>query len=407
MAATLTEYLDSQQELEKEAALALPYSFSRCTYSFGYIRQAVYLCITCASRRGICSSCSIACHTDHEQLELFPKRRFRCDCPTSSLTQPCSLHKQQEAQNEENEYGQNFDSKFCRCGRPYDAKLERETMIQCLACEVRSCEFQPDLHRQTSQDWFHESCLNLRSRPPSRFPSPELSKEDNCIAEVEQDDASRSDTSLSGLPPPLITAEDYDALVCRSCVSRIPILEAWAGTPGVAMVVRESPDSSWKIIGRLAEDNPVDVDGPGAISNVQPVRVEQPGSEHTNSTEFLSENTCSSRSDADTLQGKKRSLFDSSPSADGPSVKRSRTSGMSGELPQRACLAPTRHPISQAVFVQDSTRSLGEGDIFLSGDWRKRWCPCDSCLPELRKHPFLLEEEETYEPPEDPDSREL
>jgi E3 ubiquitin-protein ligase UBR7 len=135
---TLTEFLDSQQELEKEAALALPFSFSHCTYPRGHIRQAVYLCITCASRRGICSSCSIACHTDHEQLELFPKRNFRCDCPTSALAQPCTLHKHPEAPNEENEYGQNFDRKFCRCGRPYDAKSERETMIQCLTCEVRS-----------------------------------------------------------------------------------------------------------------------------------------------------------------------------------------------------------------------------------------------------------------------------
>jgi E3 ubiquitin-protein ligase UBR7 len=142
MASTLTEYLDSQQELEKEAALALPYSFSHCTYSRGHIRQAVYLCITCASRRGICSSCSIACHTDHEQIELFPKRNFRCDCPTSALTQSCSLHKHPEAPNEENEYGQNFEGKFCRCGRPYDAKSERETMIQCLTCEVRSWMFQ-------------------------------------------------------------------------------------------------------------------------------------------------------------------------------------------------------------------------------------------------------------------------
>ena len=143
MASTLTEYLDSQQELEKEAALALPFSFSQCTYSRGHIRQAVYLCLTCASRRGICSSCSIACHTDHEQLELFPKRKFRCDCPTSGLAVPCSLHKHTEALNEDNEYGQNFDGNFCRCGRPYDAKTERETMIQCLACEVRSWMSQP------------------------------------------------------------------------------------------------------------------------------------------------------------------------------------------------------------------------------------------------------------------------
>lgn len=147
MASTLTEYLNSQQELEEEAARALPFSFSQCTYPLGYIRQAVYLCITCDSQRGICSSCSIACHTNHEQLELFPKRHFRCDCPTTALAHPCSLHKEPEAANDENVYGQNFWSKFCRCGRQYDAKSERETMIQCLACEVRS----PDLHLEIYQ----------------------------------------------------------------------------------------------------------------------------------------------------------------------------------------------------------------------------------------------------------------
>ena len=406
-ASTLTEYLNSQQELEKEAALALPYSFSRCTYSLGYIRQAVYLCITCASRRGICSSCSIACHTDHEQLELFPKRRFRCDCPTTALAPPCSLHKQQEAPNEENAYGQNFDCKFCRCGRPYDAKSERETMIQCLACEVRLCKFKPDCYPQTFQDWLHESCLNLRTRPPSRFPSPELPEEVNFVAEMEQDDASRSDISSSGLPPPLITAEDYDSLVCRSCVSQIPILQAWAGTPGVAMVVREGPNSSWEIIGALKDDNPIEEDRPEAEGNVPSARVDHSDSEHAHiPTQSLSEDTRPSHPQADTLQGKKRSLHIPSPSADGPSIKRSRTSELPSDSPHKACLAPTRHSFAQAIFAQNGARTLGEGDIFLSGNWRRRWCRCDSCLSGLQKHPYLLEEEETYEPPEDPDSRE-
>ena len=242
----------------------------------------------------------------------------------------------------------------------------------------------------------------MRTRPPSRFPSPELPKEDNHIAEVDQDDDSRSDASSSGLPRPLITAEDYEALVCRSCVSQIPILQAWAGTPGVAMVVREAPDSSWKIIGALAEENPVQVqvDGLEAASIAPPAPVEQPGSEVHTTTEPVSEDTYPGLSHA---EGRKRSLLSSSPSADGPSVKRSRTS-MSCD---KACLVPTRHPFSQSIFVQDGAPTLGEGDVFLSGDWRKRWCLCDSCLPELRKHPYLLEEEETYEPPEDPDSREL
>jgi E3 ubiquitin-protein ligase UBR7 len=228
-----------------------------------------------------------------------------------------------------------------------------------------------------------------------------LPEEENRIAEVEQDDTSRSDASSSGLPRPLITAEDYEALVCRSCVSQIPILQAWAGTPGVAMVVREAPDDSWKIIGALAEENPVEVDGLEAASNAPPAPVEQPDLEMHTTTEPVSEDTCPPLSHA---EGRKRSLLSSSPSADGPSVKRSRTSGMSCE---KACLVPTRHPLAQSVFVQDGARTLGEGDIFLSGDWRKRWCLCDSCLPELRKHLYLLEEEETYEPPKDPDSREL
>ena len=133
---TLSSILSSQSSLLQQAAEALPHSFSQCTYSKGYIRQAVYLCLTCANPRGICSACSIACHTDHEQLELFPKRHFRCDCPTSALENACTLHETLEGPNQENIYGQNYEGVFCRCGRHYDPTQERETMIQCLACEV-------------------------------------------------------------------------------------------------------------------------------------------------------------------------------------------------------------------------------------------------------------------------------
>ena len=145
--ATLASVFESQTSLLQEASLALPHQFSQCTYSLGHIRQAVYLCLTCTpssstdSPRGICSACSIACHTDHEQLELFPKRGFRCDCPTRALAHPCTLHTHLEEPNDKNTYGRNFTAQFCRCGRKYDAQFERETMIQCVACEVRSCGF--------------------------------------------------------------------------------------------------------------------------------------------------------------------------------------------------------------------------------------------------------------------------
>ena len=175
------------------------------------------------------------------------------------------------------------------------------------------------------------------------------------------------------------------------------------------MVVRDGPESPWKVIGVLKEgDLVVDV-GPEAEEKILACS-EASESDHAHAhaaAQSPSEDASPSEPDTDTVQGKKRSLVNSSPPSDGPSVKRSRTSGKSVDTSERACLAPAVDPFAQAVFAQSGAQTLGAGDIFLSGDWRKRWCSCDSCLPELRKHSYLLEEEETYEPPEDPDSREF
>ncbi|KAF8625682.1 hypothetical protein AX15_005257 [Amanita polypyramis BW_CC] len=359
--ATLEEYIASQEDLVKEAALALPHEFSRCTYSLGYIRhvelacsshkppltpcsQAVYLCLSCPEQRGICSACSIACHTDHEQLELFPKRHFRCDCPTPSIAHSCTLHTKSEEENAENLYGPNFTGVFCRCGRPYDAKMERETMIQCLACE----------------DWFHESCCNLRERPLSREPTPVPGDESN------QTEDNASDASLD-LPPALLTASDYGSFVCGACASKSKLLRRWAGTPGVIMVIRDSSEQPWR-----------------------PLEAEQMEFTNRDGTE-ISE---SSRT------GMKRPLPDGT---DGPHPKRPRVPLISAG----ACLAPLVNPVAQRIFADLSTAKspcLGTGDLFLTEGFRDRWCRCKSCSLLLNAYPYLLEEEDAYEPPEDPDS---
>jgi len=166
------------------------------------------------------------------------------------------------------------------------------------------------------------------------------------------------------------------------------------------MVVRENPDSSWSIIGALQEDDlvvddPVVERGQEAESDIPTATVEKLDSERTHTpTRPLSGDGSSSSSNTGAFQGKKRTL----PSVGGPSTKRSRTFGPS-------CQAPAPNSFAQTIFAQDGARTLGEGDIFLSGDWRERWCLCDLCLPRLQEHPYLLKEEETYEPPEDPDSR--
>ncbi|KAI0674315.1 hypothetical protein C8Q78DRAFT_967672 [Trametes maxima] len=371
--ATLASVFESQSSLLQEAALALPHQFSQCTYALGHIRQAVYLCLTCAraapssSPRGLCSACSVACHTDHEQLELFPKRGFRCDCPTRALAHPCTLHTTLEEPNEMNVYGQNFKGVFCRCGRPYDAEKERETMIQCLACE----------------DWFHESCLNLRERPSSResTPAPEPAGDDDA-----------SDASSSGLPPPLVRADDYDTLICSECVRKVSSIRRVAGTPGTLMVVRSSENEPWRVIGHEETEQTlrVDVEGRGGQAATD---VSEPSA-----------------------TGEKRER----PPTDGqePQAKRARISPP--VEPPSPCLASPQDPrvasllsgldeSSPAADKRESEadtggRYLGAGDVFLTEGWRERWCRCKDCLSSLQAQPFLLEEEETYEPPEDPDS---
>jgi len=366
MSSTLSEYLNSQDELVREAALALPHQFSQCTYSLGPLRQAIYLCTTCPEARGLCHACSVACHTDHEQVELFPKRYFRCDCPTISIAHNCTLHPKLEEENTQNQYGQNFRGVFCRCDRPYDPKTERETMIQCLACE----------------DWFHESCCHLREKPSSRESSPEVPQDQGISSQPivdqptgnERDEDAASETSSSGFPPPLISGDEYESFLCGACVSQNSTLKRWAGTCGAMMVVRDTPTDPWRRLNG-------------------PTKVEE---------EFIQidETLAASK------PGIKRPL---SPSAlDGPGSKRAKGSSAEPLSQTNSCLAPHQELLPQVIFSaldsRDPETSLGAGDVFFTLGFKERWCHCDSCLPPLKSDPYLLHDEETYEPPEDPDS---
>ncbi|OBZ77537.1 putative E3 ubiquitin-protein ligase UBR7 [Grifola frondosa] len=229
-------------------------------------------------------------------------------------------------------------------------------MIQCLACE----------------DWFHESCLNLRERPSSRQPTPEVPQEPR----VETDDAA-SETSSSGLPPPLIHASDYECLVCSACVRRIDVLRRWAGTPGVLMVVRNSPENRWRVIGKEdgAETDTVEIDTVGNEVESSPVT------------------------------GEKRER--SASAADAPEAKRTRVSP-DASCSSPPCLAP---PINQAaqdlltyldkMGLPETTpivehEYLGAGDIFLTSGWRDRWCIVRTVCPHCdRGHIFLRRKKPT------------
>lgn len=176
------------------------------------------------------------------------------------------------------------------------------------------------------QDWFHESCCNLREQPTSREPTP--------VAEAPEDDADAgSEASSSGLPPPLISAEDYDSFVCGSCVSNIPVLKKYAGSHGAMMVARDSAEATWRRLGDVVEEAHVTV-----------------------------------QEDDTPVTGSKRPP--SSSETDAPEAKRPRG-------PSTTCLSPPVDPLAAKVFQQtESDQLLGTGDVFLTDGFRERWCMC-------------------------------
>ncbi|OEL19956.1 putative E3 ubiquitin-protein ligase UBR7 [Dichanthelium oligosanthes] len=164
---TIGEYIEGIEAEELEADLVLGGDDGKeCTYAGGCLkRQAVFSCLTCVPDgvAGVCTACSLACHDGHEVslltlpthfpseiVELWTKRKFRCDCGNSKFGgHLCKLCPEKDSQNPENCYNHNFKGSYCTCGRPYpdpEAK-EQVEMIQCCICE----------------DWFHEDHIGLNS----------------------------------------------------------------------------------------------------------------------------------------------------------------------------------------------------------------------------------------------------
>ncbi|KAF9914248.1 hypothetical protein BX616_008657 [Lobosporangium transversale] len=177
---TVSEYIAEQERLEKEARELFPKKFDICSNSMGYIRQPVYSCLTCnpnsGEEAGFCYSCSISCHGNHNLVELFTKRGFRCDCGTEKFkTIKCKLDpKPAESINELNKYNHNYLGKFCWCDIQYDPLKEESTMLQCVVCE----------------DWFHDTCIGITPHN-----------------------------------------DDFDDFICRTCTRAHPFLRRYAQHP--------------------------------------------------------------------------------------------------------------------------------------------------------------------------------
>lgn len=181
--------------LEEDARAVLGNSDAEhCTWDKGYVkRQALYACVTCrpdekdsSFRAGVCLACSYSCHEDHELVELYTKRDFRCDCGNlkfqtngGRVTSTCKLAPSKDDYNPNNNYNQNYDGVYCTCGRPYpdpEDPIEDE-MIQCVVCE----------------DWYHSRHLLISA-------------------------------SFNGGKVP----EEYHEMVCQLCSAAHPFLSSYA-----------------------------------------------------------------------------------------------------------------------------------------------------------------------------------
>ncbi|CAI2737565.1 unnamed protein product [Dicrocoelium dendriticum] len=140
-----------------------------CSFISGYMkRQALYTCKTCldisTTKAAFCYPCLVNCHEGHDTVELYTKRRFRCDCGNAKFGQfQCTLWEEKDDENIENQYNDNFSNCYCICKRPYpDEDYEgNEEMIQCGLCE----------------DWYHIEHLNL----PNNVKAPEDYEEMTCF----------------------------------------------------------------------------------------------------------------------------------------------------------------------------------------------------------------------------------
>ncbi|KAI1006168.1 hypothetical protein K3495_g2053 [Podosphaera aphanis] len=378
---TAADILNSQLQLEADAREALPYKFDHCTKLLGKLRQSIFSCLTCNPpppqskdpyhAAGICYSCSIQCHGEHNLVELFSKRDFECDCGTTRLpeTSPCTLrahpvtnrkgvHADQPAAG--NKYNQNFQNRFCSCTSVYDPETQNSTMFQCLGLgspESGGC----------GEDWWHPECV------VGLDPNSNAKKSDKNMEEVggesgrdTQDPIDQDE--LQDLPPPpgFPPEEDFEGFLCYKCVDAHPWIKRYASSPGfLPPVFRHVPSEANSLV------NP-------------------------SSTETMFPSL---------INPKKRSLEETKNPTPEVLSKRSKSATFGDQLQH------TEPPVLNLPHTNEESKGSetcklralrpvppGQFSLFFKEDFRAYLCHCESCFVLLQAHPQLLEPEETYEP---------
>ncbi|KAG0231050.1 hypothetical protein BGW42_000526 [Actinomortierella wolfii] len=356
---TVVEYLAEQERLEKEAKELFPKKFDMCTNSLGYIRQTLYSCLTCnpnpGEEAGFCYACSISCHGDHQLVELFTKRSFRCDCGTDKFRNVvCKLDpKPKGTQNPLNQYNHNYLGRFCWCDKQYDPTKEESTMLQCVVCE----------------DWFHDDCIGVNPH-----------------------------------------VDDFDDFICRSCTRKHSFLRMYACDPlfiiGLSSADGSNPQSASVIFNKKSgpEEVTLDEDSNGAgITKKSSTPTEDNSAEDG---EGVSEKATARKhvleksdtnSQQDTRNHTKRFKADEGQTA-APSTNSSDEASSSQAPP-----TTKRHEPCLLDDLEDKYPNR-EMSLFAAEGWRDKLCRCKACMHKytvVEKVPFILGEDPVYEDEDD------
>ena len=373
---TASQYIDEQLALEADAKEILPYKFDKCTYLQGPLRQSVFACLTCSpppaspaqlyTPAGICYSCSISCHGEHNLVELFKRRHFVCDCGTSRMpsTQPCMLRSDpttgrkgvaSQEPGKDNIYNHNYQNKFCGCSQEYDPHEEKGTMYQCIglgSVDAGAC----------AEDWWHPECLMGLPRDwlAKGLAKPRAEKK------VDGQDVPESEHPVpEGFPDD----DDFTTLICYRCVESHPWIKQYAGTDGflppIYNVTSQSNDvAQGGNLKRKASDH----DMPRPTSPSKRLKEEKPEAllGESNTATLLAEDTTT------------------------------------GDIQQNLAGAATGLPSNtlQATHKHQNLPPAPPGllSILAKEDFRDKFCHCPQCFPNLIPHPQLQEEEDEYEP---------
>ena len=240
------------------------------------------------------------------------------------------------------------------------------------------------------EDWWHPECL--LGLPRNWYLTL---KDKHGQEEPVHNGAVRNMVDWSGqdedhpVPPEFSHEDEIDTLICYKCTAINPWIKSYAGSTGFLTPLLYKPKQPTNAIKELKTCS--------QATSLSAIKAES-----QEDTEELSRNDKLQEGDSNVQTTKKRKLEESGSDTESVSSKKFKTDGAESGVQNSSDLTNCR--IARLPDPPAGSFSLIASDE----DFRSRFCRCAECYPPLSKHPQLLEEEESYEPPlsEDEDDAE-